>query len=151
MGYVAELRKKVGCMPCVIAFSVMIVLNQRNELLLEERSDDGMWDFPGGSVEFNETVEDAAIRELQEETALVPTHYELLGVYSGPLTYYKYRNGDEVSGVDVVYVCRSYSGELRPQEDEVKKLVFCPLDKLPEKMSPRNKQIVKDIRRKYHL
>jgi 8-oxo-dGTP pyrophosphatase MutT (NUDIX family) len=151
MGYVDELRKKVGCMPCVIAYAVMVVLNDKNQLLLEERADDGMWDVPGGSVEFNEKVDDAACRELKEETNLTATSYDFLAVYSGPLTYYKYWNGHEVSGVDVVYCCRKYVGEMKPQPEEVKRLVYFDIDKVPDKMNPRNKQIVKDLKAKYHI
>jgi hypothetical protein len=42
----------------------------------------------------------------------------LLGVYSGPLTYYRYANGDVVSGVDTVYLCEDYEGEIAPQVEE---------------------------------
>jgi 8-oxo-dGTP pyrophosphatase MutT (NUDIX family) len=145
MGYVSDLRKKVGHMPCVVAFSVMVLIDGQNNLLLEERSDDGYWDFPGGSIEINETAEDAARRELKEETGIAVKDITLLGVYSGLITYYKYHNGDEVSGVDLVYLCRKFDGVLFPQKEEVRKLVWFPIDKTPGKMSLRNKKIVVDL------
>jgi len=132
-------------MPLVAAFSVMVVLDDESKVLLEERSDDGFWDFPGGSIEFNEKAEDAAKRELFEETGLKAKRFGLFGIYSGALTYYKYPNGDEVSGVDVVYLCRKVEGTLRPQKEEVSKLAWFGLKEAPFKMSPRNRQIIVDL------
>jgi mutator protein MutT len=146
MGYVSDLRAKIGHAPCVIAFSVMIVTNEKNEVLLEERADDGFWDFPGGSVEIGETAEEAAKRELQEETGLLAKSFSLFGVYSGPLAYYHYVNGDEVYGVDVVYWCQSYEGKRKLQAEEVRQMVWYPLSEVPKKLSVRNLKIVEDLK-----
>ena len=70
MGYISEMRKYVGHKGMVVAYSVMIVLNERHEVLLETREDDGFLDFPGGSIEWNEEALEAAKRELKEETGL---------------------------------------------------------------------------------
>lgn len=146
MGYVSELRRKIGHMPAVVAFSVMVIISKDHRLLLEERADDHYWDFPGGSIEFNETALDAAKRELKEETNLEVSSFSLLGVYSGPLTYYKYANGDEVSGVDIVYYSSDFSGSLSKQKEEVSSLRWFDLKNPPEKMSFRNRKIVEDLR-----
>jgi len=148
MGYVSDIRKKVGKMPLVIAYSVMIVYDAKKGVLLEKRADDGFWDFPGGSVEYNETVEKAAERELFEETGLKALRYEFLKVYSGPLTLYRYANGDLVSGVDTVFLCTSFAGLEAPQKEEVASLRWFPLNEDPEPFSPRNRAIILDLRKK---
>lgn len=146
MGYIETIRKKVGHDPLVIAFAAVVLLNEQKEVLLEERADDGYWDIPGGSIEFNETAEDAARRELAEETQLQAKRLRFFKVYSGPLTYYRYPNGDVVSGVDLVYLGQGYEGKLVPQEEEVRSLKWFPLDAIPAKISPRNKAIFLDLR-----
>ena len=144
--YLKDLREKTGHMPLVLPHSVVLVINNQNEILLEERSDDGFFDFPGGGIDLKESAEEAAIRELKEETGLSANRLEFFKVYSGEITHYIYFNGDEIYGVDCVYICRDYSGELKPQLSEVKRLFFCSLGDMPEKMSPRNKQIIKDLK-----
>ena len=143
--YVKEIRKVIGHKPIVIPHSVVIVFNENNEVLIEERSDDGYFDFPGGGVDMKETMEEAAKRELYEETGLIALELELFKIYSGEITYYKYFNGDEIYGVDAIYICKKYQGNLKPQLEEVKSLNYYPIDQTPKKMSKRNKQIIKDL------
>ena len=133
-------------MPLVLPHSVVILFNEKGQILLEERSDDGYFDFPGGGIDLKESAEEAASRELLEETGLVAKRLELFKVYSGEITHYVYFNGDEIYGVDLVYICKEYEGELKPQKEEVNRLLFMDLDNMPEKMSIRNKQIIIDLK-----
>ena len=143
--YLKELREKVGHMPLVIPHSVVILFNDKDEILLEERSDDGYFDFPGGGIDLKETGEEAAKRELFEETGLIADELALFNVYTGEITKYVYFNGDIIYGVDLVYLCYKYHGELIPQREEVKSLKFYSINDMPIKMSKRNKQIIKDL------
>ena len=149
--YLKDLRDKTNHMPLLLPHSVVILFNERGEVLLEERSDDGYFDFPGGGIDLKETAEDAAKRELLEETGLEALELEFFKLYSGEITHYVYFNGDEIYGIDVVYCCHKYKGELKPQESEVKSLKFYSLDNMPEKMSIRNKQIIIDLKNKNQI
>ena len=146
--YLKDLREKTNHMPLVLPHSVVVLFNENNEVLLEERADDGYFDFPGGGIDLKESAEEAAIRELKEETGLIATELEFFKLYSGEITYYKYFNGDEIYGVDAVYICRKYQGKIIPQQEEVKSLKFYRLDNMPDKMSPRNKQIIIDLKKR---
>lgn len=138
--YILGLREVVGHRPLLQVGASVILMNRENEILLQRRSDNGMWAYHGGSVELDENVEDAARRELFEETGLTAGKMTLLGVFSGADMHYVYPNGDEVSNVDVVFVCREYTGEMRMQESEVTQLCFFPLNRLPEEISPPNRK-----------
>ena len=64
-----------------------VIINRNDEIILIKRRKEpnkGKFSIPGGFVEWGETVEDAAIREAQEETGLKVKLAEILGVYSDP-------------------------------------------------------------------
>ena len=127
--YLKELREKTDHMTLVLPHSVVLLFNDKGEVLLEERADDGYFDFPGGGIDLKETAEEAAARELKEETGLVALELEFFKLYSGEITHYTYFNGDEIYGVDAVYIFRKYEGKLNPQLEEVKGLKYYTLKK----------------------
>ncbi|WP_341876576.1 NUDIX hydrolase [Defluviitalea saccharophila] len=146
--YIKTLRKMVGHTPILQCGASVIVENEQGEILLQLRKDNHCWGYAGGSVELDEEVEEAAKRELYEETGLIANELELFGIFSGKDMHYIYPNGDEVSNIDIVYVCKSYSGDLKIQQDEVINLKFFPLSDVPENISPPNIKALKEYIRK---
>lgn len=135
-GYIMDLRKIVGHRTLLQVGASVIVEDEQGRVLLQKRTDNHCWGYPGGSTELDERVEDAAARELFEETGLVAEHLELFGVFSGKELHYIYPNGDEVSNVDIVFICTAYSGVLCRDGDESEALGFFEPGKLPENLSP---------------
>lgn len=134
--YIMDLRTVVGHRPLLQVGASVILEDEKGKILLQLRTDNHCWGYSGGSVELDEKVEDAAKRELFEETGLLAHSLELFGVFSGKELHYTYPNGDEVSNVDIVYICREYSGTLKRQESEVDDLQFFAANALPENISP---------------
>jgi len=136
MNYIMELRKLVGTRPLVVPGACVIVLNEQKEVLLQLRRDNHCWGFAGGALDPGETLEQAAARELFEETGLTANRLELFNVYSGNDFYYKYPHGDEVYNVISAYICRDYQGRLVQDDEEVADLRFFRLDDLPDRINP---------------
>lgn len=133
--YIMNLRKVVGHRTLLQVGASVIVEDGQGRILLQLRSDNHCWGYAGGSVELDEEVEAAARRELFEETGLTANKLELFGVFSGKDMHYSYPNGDDVSNIDIVYLCKDYSGTLKRQEEEVVELRFFRADEIPEKIS----------------
>ncbi len=105
-----------------------------------------MWGYSGGSVEIDERVEDCALRELREEMGLYaePEDLEFFCVNSGSEAHYVYPNGDEVSNVEIVYICRKYRGEPKTEDGEMSTLRFFALEEIElDKVSPPIRSVVK--------
>ena len=141
--YIMDLRKIVGHRPLLQVGASVIVEDDKGRILLQLRSDNNCWGYAGGSVELDEVVEEAAKRELFEETGLIANKLSLFGVFSGKDTHYIYPNGDEVSNIDIVYICKDYSGELRCQKGEVNDLVFFEKDNIPDNLFKPIEKVLK--------
>ncbi|MCM1578594.1 MAG: NUDIX domain-containing protein [Ruminococcus sp.] len=114
----------------------VIAEDSEGRILMQQRRDNGCWSYCGGALELYEKAEDAARREFFEEAGLVADSLRLFGVFSGEDCRYVYPNGDEVSTVDIVFICDKFHGELTPQPEEVLQLKFVSIDEIPENISP---------------
>ncbi|WP_274310141.1 NUDIX hydrolase [Solibacillus daqui] len=143
MGYIMNLRKKIGTDPIFMVGACVLIFNERNELLMQHRIDNDCWGLAGGSMELGETLEDVALREMYEETGLTAHELSLFDIFSGKDFYYQYPHGDEVYNVSTAYICTDYSGDLRCDPEEAKDLQFFRLDSLPEHISPPDKIVIR--------
>jgi ADP-ribose pyrophosphatase YjhB (NUDIX family)/predicted GNAT family acetyltransferase len=89
----------------------------------------GRWALPAGFIEEDESVEQAAVRECQEETGLEVELLELFGVYSFP-------EGPVQSGIIIFYRARPVGGSLRAGDDAQDVAIFSP-DNLPDDVAFR--------------
>ncbi|MFS1513778.1 NUDIX domain-containing protein [Chengkuizengella sp. SCS-71B] len=130
MNYVSELRKEIGTKPLILTGAVVVILNNEDQVLLQQRSTGG-WGLPGGLSELGESLEQTAIREVYEETGLTVNQLKLLNVFSGNDYYIKLKNGDEFYSTTAVYITRSFTGVMRSDGIETKDLKFFSFDDLP--------------------
>ena len=118
-GYMAEMRKLVGHRTIIQCAASIIVVYKEGRLLLGKRADNHLWGYSGGSVEIDEKIEDCARRELFEEMGITAGKMDFFYVNSGPETHYIYPNGDEVSNVEIIYICRDYKGDPKCKDGEM--------------------------------
>ena len=133
--YIKSLRTYVGHMPILMCGASVIVYKD-GHVLLQRRADNGCWSYHGGAVELGERVEDAAARELFEETGLRADGLQLYGVFSGEGYAYTYPNGDMVHNVDTVFICEDYEGEPVSDNSETTALRWFSVFDIPESISP---------------
>lgn len=138
-----DLRALVGTRPIVMAGACVLLTDGKNRLLLQLRSDNGLWGLPGGSLEPGESLQEVAKRELFEETGLTANSLNLFDVFSGNDFYYKYPHGDEVYNVVTAYTCNDYGGTLVHDRNEGIELRFFELNEIPLAISPPDLPIIK--------
>ncbi len=122
------------------ALTVDGVLIEDGKILLIKRGKEpfkGKWALPGGFVEYGERVEDAVIREFQEETGLETEIIRLAGVYSDP------ERDPRGHTVSIVYVLERKGGELKGGDD-ASEARFFSLNSLPE-LAFDHEKIVRDV------
>ena len=110
------------------------VITRNNKVLLVKRGNEpgyGLWSLPGGYVDRGEIVEEAAAREVLEETGLNVDITKLLGVFS--------EAGHPV--IVVAFQGQEISGHLQTS-DETLDINFFSVDELPDLAFPRDIQII---------
>lgn len=83
----------------------------------------GQWSFPAGFVQAGETVDEAAVREVLEETGVEAVVRQVAAIRSGVIR-------ETISDNMVVFWMDYVSGEPRPQEGEIAEARFMPIDQL---------------------
>ena len=108
-----------------------IVFNTNGEILLEKRADNAWWGLPGGHVDVGESVEQAAVREIWEETGVRTRVKRLVGMYSDPqYNVIGEYGGSLIHFVVAIFECEYVSGELQVS-DESTDVRYFPAGSLP--------------------
>ena len=137
-----DYEKALGVRPSVSA----VIFDRRGRLLLQQRSDGGQWGLPGGSVEIGESVADAVVREVREETGLTVRPLRIVGVYSNPsFQVVRYPDGNVWHYVSVCFECKVLRGELSTC-DETLALDYFPVARLPKTLLPNHRLRIRDAR-----
>jgi len=106
-----------------------LVLNEKKEILMIFRR--GSWDLPKGKLDDGETLEQCAVREVEEETGA--TNVKLLSPLS--ITYHTYHEGARFVLKESHWYTMSVSGDqnLTPQtEEDIQEIKWVAADKLPD-------------------
>ena len=71
-----------------------VALVKDNKVLMIRRKDNDKWSLPGGTLEFDETMEECAMREMKEETGLDVFDLRFFKLYNDPKTVVQYLDGE---------------------------------------------------------
>ena len=134
MNYISEIRKYVGHDLVMTVGCGVLIENEKGEVLLQKRSDTREWCVPGGALEPGETYIEAATRELSEEVGIKVSGLKLFGLYSGADREIHYPNGDVVYSLSVIFITRSFTGEISDSDSEVLEHRFFDKDSIPKEL-----------------
>jgi 8-oxo-dGTP diphosphatase len=107
-----------------------------HKIFLTKRQDYPVWCLPGGGVESGESVEEAIVREVLEETGMMVAVQRVVGIYSRPF----WRNG---GAVNIVLQCEHLYGK-PVTTDEVSEFGFFELNSLPVGVLPWVEPMISD-------
>jgi 8-oxo-dGTP pyrophosphatase MutT (NUDIX family) len=92
--------------------------------------------LPKGHPEQGESAQDAALREVREETGLEATPVEKLG----DIRYWYARDGDRVLKIVSFFLLRYRSGRLEDHDHEVEEALWIPLEEAPARLAYRGEK-----------
>jgi A/G-specific adenine glycosylase len=120
---------------------VAVIWNDRGQILIDRRKPDGLlgglWEFPGGKVEGEETIAACIQREIQEELGIEITVGDLLIVVDHTYSHFRVTLN--------VHHCHHLSGEPQAIEcDEIRWVTLGELDQFP--FPKANLQIIEALR-----
>jgi 8-oxo-dGTP diphosphatase len=119
----------------------IIIRNENRVLLIERRNEPLGWALPGGFVDYGETLETAAVREVREETGLELDDLSQFHAYSDPARDPRQHN------ISVVFTARGIG---TPQAgDDAKNARWFPLHALPSPLCFDHARILADYVEKF--
>ncbi|GAA3459923.1 NUDIX hydrolase [Saccharothrix longispora] len=107
-----------------------IVQDPTGRLLMIRRTDNDKYAIPGGGQEVGETLSQAAIREVEEETGIHVEVTGLVGLYSNPNHVIAYDNGEVRQEFSICFRAQPIAGELRTSS-ESKEVDWVEPERLP--------------------
>ncbi|GAB3521398.1 NUDIX hydrolase [Arthrobacter monumenti] len=128
--FVLEMRKKIGHDLLWLPGVIGVIFNDAGQVLLGQRSDNGVWTLITGMLEPGEQPAPGLAREVLEETGVIVEVEALIDARADrPVEFV---NGDQVQFLSLTFRCRAVSGEAKVGDDESLDVGWFHLDDLPE-------------------
>lgn len=132
------LDERINHIPFIQTGAAIIIRNENEQILLQERTDRNMWGLPGGCQDLGEDLRVTAIREAFEETGikLDPNELILIDTLSGESRKNSYPNGDIVYNNTSLYLADISLVDTNnlKGDSETKRLQFFYPEEVPENL-----------------
>ncbi|MDH6130673.1 8-oxo-dGTP pyrophosphatase MutT (NUDIX family) [Kitasatospora sp. MAA4] len=119
----------------------VVAVNERGQVLLQRRTDNGRWALPGGRMELGESLSDCGVRETLEETGIHVEIVGIVGTYTDPGHVFAYDDGEVRQEFSICLLGRPTGGTLRVSDESHEVAWFSPTetDDLPMVASIRKR------------
>ena len=136
------LDERICHIPFIQTGAAIIIRNENDEILLQERADRNIWGLPGGCQDLGEDLRETAVREAYEETGILldPNNIQLIDTLSGKSRKNSYPNGDIVynnTSLFLATISLLDASKLKG-DSETKRLKFFSLDSLPDNLMDKD-------------
>lgn len=139
--YIQDIRAKVGHMPILLNAVAGAIVNSKQQILLQERTDTHNWSLPGGYMEYGETFETTVHREVLEDSGLEIEIIAPIKIFDDGFT--KYPNGDVTQVISMLYLVKPTGGQLISEPtDETLSLRYFDFDALPPLLNQQNLEMI---------
>ncbi|WP_371519283.1 NUDIX domain-containing protein [Kitasatospora sp. NBC_01300] len=106
----------------------VVVVDDAGRVLLQRRTDNGMWALPGGMMDIGESLAGCGIRETREETGIDIEITGIVGTYTDPGHVFAYDDGEVRQEFSICLLGRPFGGELRVSDESHEVAWFAPVE-----------------------
>ena len=149
--YHGLLRSLTGNMKLILPGVRLVARNENDCFLFVKRSDNAKWVLPGGSVEYNESVSQAAFREFLEETGLEAITMNVFAVYTDPTYDFTNAYGGLHQMFSLVFMVTDWRGTIKKKTLETSECRFFHVNQLPETLPVYTETIQDAVNYQGHL
>jgi 8-oxo-dGTP pyrophosphatase MutT (NUDIX family) len=89
-----------------------VVVDDEGRILMQKRADNGLWVLPGGGMDLTESVPQAAVREVKEETGYDVEVTGMVGLYTDARHIIAYSDGEVRRQFNICLTARVVGGAL---------------------------------------
>ncbi|MBF6352971.1 NUDIX domain-containing protein [Nocardia higoensis] len=93
------------------------VQDEAGRILMIHRTDNDLFSLPGGGMEVGETVAEAVVREVAEETGIDVRPIEVIGIFSDPGHVIAYTDGEVRQEFSICFAAEPIGGTLRTSSE----------------------------------
>lgn len=107
------------------------IQDKEGRILMIRRTDNDLYAIPGGQLELGETLAQAAVREVREETGMECEVIGVIGIYSDPKHVIAYDDGEVRQEFSICFRAKPCGGTLKTS-DESREVLWVAEDRIEE-------------------